>query len=251
MKFKALIFDINGTVSDILTTESKDEIYFYVANFLSYQGIKISGEQLCDEFWEINKRQRRESKEEFPEFSVIGIFDEIINRYATNFTESLPKDKLKWLPEYTAQAFRAATLLQLKLYPYVREVLDELKSEYKLAALSDGQSIWAVPELASVGLLDYFEPIIVSSDFGYRKPDNRMYSMVCEKLEIKPADAVMIGNDQYRDVWGGKMFGMETIFFKSNQGDQRMREIEPDYIIYKFADLINAINFLEEKLSKH
>jgi len=42
-----------------------------------------------------------------------------------------------------------------------------------LTAISDAQRLGPIPELNAVGLLDYFAPIIISGDLGYRKPDIR------------------------------------------------------------------------------
>ncbi|MCI7642882.1 MAG: HAD family hydrolase [Lentisphaeria bacterium] len=250
MKFKALIFDINGTVTDICTDESRDEIYRFTATLLSYQGVQIAAEELKDLFWLINKRQRRESAEEFPEFDVLGIFDEIIAKYATDYTFTLPAGKRKYLSIFISEAFRAATRLQLQLYPGVIEVMNQLKTNYRLAALSDGQSVWAHPELAAVGLDTYFNPIIISSDLGYRKPDVRMFELMLKKLSLNSDEVLFIGNDMYRDVFGAKQLGIESVFFKSNQGDQRNRGAEPDYIIYNFWELPKAVRFLEDKLNK-
>lgn len=244
---KALIFDINGTVTDIFTDESKDEVYRILSNLLDYQGIQLSPEKVRDLFWELNKRQRRESLEEYPEFDAAAIFREIIDTYATEYTRSLSLEKWAELPGFLAEVFRAATRCKLELYSGVREVLEYLAPRYRLAAISDGQSLWAVPELNSVGLLDYFHPLLVSSDFGYRKPDMRLYQEVLDELDVKADEVLFIGNDMYRDVWGPNQLGIKTVFFKSNQGDQKSRGVDPDYVIYRFTELPEAIRFLEEK----
>ena len=44
--------------------------------------------------------------------------------------------------------------------------------------------------------------------------------------------------------------GKYLLFFKSNQGDHSFHGAEPDYIIYHFRELVNAINYIhlqEEK----
>ena len=56
---KGLIFDINGTVTDILTNEGYDDIYRVMANLLDYQGITLSADEVRRLYFEINKRQRR------------------------------------------------------------------------------------------------------------------------------------------------------------------------------------------------
>ncbi len=91
---KGLIFDINGTVTDILTNEGYDDIYRVMANLLDYQGITLSADEVRRLYFEINKRQRRCSGEEFPEFDAAGVFREIIELYGTDYTFSMPKEKL-------------------------------------------------------------------------------------------------------------------------------------------------------------
>jgi hypothetical protein len=41
---------------------------------------------------------------------------------------------------------------------------------------------------------------------------------------------------------------MKTVFFKSNQGAQERDGVKPDYIIYNFPELTNAIRFFEKRL---
>lgn len=123
---RGVIFDINGTVIDILTNEGEENIYRVLSNFLDYQGIALSPDELRRLYFEINKRQRRESAEEYPEFDVKALFAEIVDRHATAFTHALPKPKRKVLPEVLAELFRAASRFRLEPYPDVRRVLDEL-----------------------------------------------------------------------------------------------------------------------------
>lgn len=243
---KGLIFDLNGTVINILTDESNKDIYRVMANLLNYQGVYLQADEVKKLFYEYNQKQRKQSLEEYPEFSVTEIFSDIIENYGSEFTKELPQQKLKFLPQFLAEAFRAAALFRLKLYPEVRETLDELKKQYRMAAVSDGQTAWAVPEMYALGLGNDFELVLVSGDFGFRKPDLRMYQIALEKMDLLPEEVIFIGNDMYRDVWGAHQAGMKTIFFQSNQGDHRPREVEADYIIYDFNQLFQAIDFLSK-----
>lgn len=243
---KGLIFDVNGTVSDILTNEGYDDLYRVMANLLAYQGIALTAGEVRRLYFEINRNQRRSSGEEFPEFDVVALFREIIERYGTDDTFAMPKEKLRFLPQFLAEVYRAASRFKLQLYPDVREVLSSLRGRYRMAALSDGQSVWALPELREVGLLEYFECFLISSDLGYRKPDPRMFEKILERMELAASEVLFIGNDMYRDVFGARRLGIKTVFFRSNQGEQRNMGAEPDYIIDHFAQLPEAVRFLEQ-----
>ena len=87
---------------------------------------------------------------------------------------------------------------------------------------------------------------MVSGDYGYRKPDSRLFAGAVKKMALPAEDIVFVGNDMYRDVYGAKNAGLKCIFFKSNQGEQKFCGREPDYIIYDFRQLVEAVDFLSE-----
>ena len=239
-KFKALLFDINGTVSNIYTSESDEELYRVTANFLKFHGVQISPGELKALYFDLNRQQRHESSEQFPEFDVEKIFQSVIDEYGADAACD------PGLAALAATVYRAASMYLLEPYTGVTEVLTMMKKNYRLAAVSDGQSLWARPELRMAGLDKFFEFAIVSGDHGFRKPDKRMFELALEKLEIAPHEAVYVGNDMYRDVFGCKNAGLKSIFFKSNQGEHAFAGAEPDYIIYNFNELPRAVEFLEQ-----
>ena len=247
MIIKGLIFDINGTVTDINTNEWHGEIYRILSNLLLYQGIALNEQQVRDLYYRLMKSQRAAGGEQHPEFNATGIFQEMIDQNATAYTLNLPAAKLEALPLFLAETFRAASLFRLKRYRGVTGTIKELHQHYQLAALSDGQSAWAVPELRAVGLLEYFSPVIVSGDHGFRKPDQRLFAMTLAAMQLQPHEVLFVGNDMHRDVFGAQQMGMKTVFFKSDQGQQYYQGTEPDYIIYNFPELLNAVRFFVEQ----
>jgi len=242
---KGLFFDLNGTVIDIMTNEYTDDLYRVMSNLLGYQGVFLAPDEVKRLFFENNKRQRKSSPEKYPEFDAVEIFREILEDCGTDYTRTLPETKLEVLPGFLAETFRAASRFRLQLYPDVLPVLNALREKYRLSALSDGQALWALPELRAVGLDGYFDPVIISSDLGCRKPDVRMFEMMLKKTGFHASEVLFIGNDMYRDVFGASQLGIKTVFFRSNQGEQRSMGAEPDYIIYRFSELPEAVRFLE------
>lgn len=247
MIVQGIIFDINGTLTDIHTNERHDDIYRVISNLLSYQGILLAPDAVNELYFQILKKQRAASAERHPEFDAVAIFREIITRHATGFTRRLAMDKLEQLPLFLAETFRAASRFRLQLYHGVEDTIKQLASRYRLAAISDGQKAYAIPELNAVGLSGYFESVTVSGDLGYRKPDNRMFERALATMKIAPAEVLFVGNDMYRDISGAKAAGMKTVFFQSNQGTHEKEGVEPDYIIYQFPELLNAVRFFEER----
>ena len=71
-----------------------------------------------------------------------------------------------------------------------------------------------------------------------------MFEGALKQMNLQADEVIFIGNDMYRDVYGANRAGIKTVFFQSNQGDQRSRGVEPDYIIYRFEELPQAVAFL-------
>ncbi len=245
MIVKGIIFDSNGTLSDIQTNEWHDDVYRVISNLLSYQGISLAPILVKDLYFQIMKNQRAAFDERYPEFDAIAIFREIVTRYSTDFTRGLPAEKIAQLPRLLAETYRAASRFQLQLYPGVEDTIRQLHLKYHLAIISDGQTAYAVPELNAVGLSDLFDPIIISGDFGYRKPDKRLFTAALTAMKMEPSEVLFVGNDMYRDVYGAQRLGIKTVFFKSNQGTLEKEGVKPDYNIYNFPELLNAIRFFE------
>jgi len=54
-----------------------------------------------------------------------------------------------------------------------------------------------------------------------------------------------VGNDPFRDVFGARQTGMRTILFSPNGPPPPPSfQVEPDYIIYRLADLPQAVDFV-------
>jgi putative hydrolase of the HAD superfamily len=244
MIIKAILFDINGTLIDINTDETNEEIFRTISHILTYQGIFMHRREVRDEYYQIMDVQRKTSQEKYPEFNVVELFREFLSRRLSARGVVRP-DKLKWLPIFLAEAYRGISLNRLQLYPGVLDVLNELRPRYKLAAISDAQSAWCLPEMRAVGIDGYFDPIIVSGDFGYRKPDPRLLTAALTGLRVAPENVLFVGNDMFRDVFAAKQQDIKTVFFSSNQGRKQAEGVKPDYIIYQFPEMRQAIEFFE------
>ena len=242
MDIRAVAFDVNGTLVRILTEDGIDQVFRSAAHFLTYQGIALHRHQVRDFYFQIMKEQLRASPEEYPEFDAIGIWRSIIEGHMTDFTRTLSVRKFEQMPLFLAEMSRGISRRRLGLYPHVREVLDVLRERHPLALVTDSQSAHARGELHQVGLLDYFDPIIVSGDHGYRKPDRRLFEFALHGMGVAARNALHVGNDMYRDIYGAQEVGMKTVMFDSDQGAKVHLDCVPDYTIADFRDLLKILD---------
>jgi len=249
MIIRGIIFDVNGTLIDILTDEGDEGIYRAIGHFLSYQGIYLHRGEVRDMYYQIMDQQRRASTEVHYEFDAVRVWREILELNSAA-AAALPPDKLTQMPLFLAEMYRGISRRRLQLYPGVKPVLDELHSRFKLAILSDAQRAWARPELRAVGIDSYFDPIVISGDYGFRKPDRRLFEAALAGMGLEAENVVFVGNDLYRDIFGAGQLRMKTVFFAPERVIEKMDGVAPDYIIYQFAELRQAIRFFERQGQK-
>lgn len=242
MDVRAIAFDVNGTLVDILTEDDRADIFRAAGHFLTYQGIDLRRHEVRDLYFKILKEQQTTSAEEHPEFDAAGIWRKIIEDHMTEFTRNLPAEKLAQMPLFLAEMYRGISRRHLRVYPYVGGVLDILRDRFPLAIVTDAQSAYARGELHKVGLLGYFDPIIVSGDYGYRKPDERLFQLALEGMGVAAEHALYVGNDMHRDIYGAREAGMTTVMFDSGQGTKEHRDSVADYRITDHRELLRILD---------
>jgi putative hydrolase of the HAD superfamily len=239
---RAIAFDVNGTLIEIETEDGMDEIFRAAGHFLTYQGIDMRRQHVRDLYFHLLKAQQKDSPEEHPEFDAVGIWRTIVEDHMTDFTRHLPAEKLAWMPVFLAEMSRGISRRRLRLYPHVRDVLDALRERLPLAVVTDGQSAWARGELHKVRVLDYFDPVVVSGDHGYRKPDPRLFQIALDAMGVSPEHAIYVGNDMHRDIYGAREVGMTTVMFTSDQGTKEHGDCVADYTIDDHRELLEILD---------
>ncbi|HST83649.1 MAG TPA: HAD family hydrolase [Kineosporiaceae bacterium] len=242
MDIRAIAFDVNGTLVRILTEDDAAQIFRAAGHFLTYQGIDLRRHQVRDLYFQLMKEQQKSSPEEHPEYDAVAIWRTIIERHQTEFTRALPAEKLSQMPLFLAEMSRGISRHRLRLYPHVRTVLQVLHERFPLALVTDAQSAYARGELHKVGLLDYFDPIVVSGDHGYRKPDKRLFQLALDELGMPAENTLYIGNDMHRDIYGAQSAGMPTVMFDSDQGTKHHGDCVPDHTITDWRELLEILD---------
>jgi putative hydrolase of the HAD superfamily len=245
MSIKGILFDLYGTLIDIETDESMEEIYRGIAHFLTYQGIYLHRWDVRDLYYRIMKEQKERSTEEHPEIEVVSIWDTFLRQQGMESAVSR-----KELAMTLAQLYRGISRKRLQLYPSVKGTLDELKSTHALALISDAQPCYAFPEIRAVSLDGYFDPIIISAEYGFRKPDPRLIQEALQRMSLTPEEVLYVGNDMYRDIYGANRLGIKTIHFVANQGARSYGDTTADYVVTRFEDVLAGVGVLSQSLQK-
>ena len=243
MAIKGILFDLYGTLIDIETDESLEEIYRAIAHYLTYQGVYLHRWEVRDRYYQIMKQQKEESGEEYPEIDVEGIWNTFLEQEGIKAAPAR-RDLVRILVHF----YRGISRKRLQLYPDVKRVLDDLQPHYRMALISDAQPSYALPEIKAVGLDGYFDPIIISAYYGFRKPDRRLIEKSLDIMKLIPAEVIYVGNDMYRDIYGASRLGLKTIIIDSNQGVKSYENVIPDYFAPRFEDILKGVEAIKKSL---
>ncbi|MEA5117868.1 MAG: HAD family hydrolase, partial [Propionicimonas sp.] len=90
-----------------------------------------------------------------------------------------------------------------RAFPGAAELIDRaLAAGCRVGVLTNGEETQQREKLAAIGLLSAQVPVFASSALGCAKPDARAFVLACQGLGSPPAQTVMVGDDQAKDVLG-------------------------------------------------
>jgi putative hydrolase of the HAD superfamily len=90
--------------------------------------------------------------------------------------------------------------------------LDELRDSYTLGLITNGVSCLQREKLATAGLSEYFDVVVVSAEFGVGKPDPSIFEHALSLLGSDPEHTVMIGDSLTRDIDGAIAAGLDGVW---------------------------------------
>ena len=224
------IFDLYGTLVDIRTSEEKQVLWKKLNLVYGYYGADYSPQTLQEAYLSLVSSKEKEknsdmvhySHEAYPEIPIEEVFAELYTNKGVN-----PSSELVL---HTGQMFRALSTSHIKLYAGAEELLQALSNAGKrIFLLSNAQRIFTEYELKYLKIHDCFDGIMISSDYGIKKPDKRFFQLLLDKYQINPEQALMIGNDLDSDIVGAKGVGIDTFYIHSNISPALIGETDADY----------------------
>jgi putative hydrolase of the HAD superfamily len=219
-KIRAIIFDCYSTLIDIKTNEEKDEIFHHLSLYLQYYGAKLNARKLKSALQHEKERYFKSTQERYPEIDIEVVFRNILKKegvYNAFLTESCCK------------LFRVLSREKFQLFPDSLPVLEDMeKNGYPVAIISDAQKVFCLDEGDILGISRYFKFILLSTFYGFRKPDPRLFRIAGALLNVPLEEVVYVGNDPETDVKGAKQVNMQAVLL-DRKSDFRNPEPEPDF----------------------
>lgn len=72
------------------------------------------------------------------------------------------------------------------------------------------------PLLRALNCDHWFDAVAVSAEVAAEKPNPTIFLRACELLDVKPEDAVHVGDDRRNDIWGARDAGCDAWLWGSD-----------------------------------
>lgn len=202
-----LLFDVFKTLLLFDGDHVDDATFVHLASWLCYRQIATSPQVLQQRYMAITQAQLAAAPGQSPDVDVLVVWDAVLAELGVS------QVRRRKLVVELALVYRQITTRQIEVWPGTFEMLDACRG-FRLAIASNTQRAYTEPELRMLGLWDYFERVIFSSDVKACKPDTAIFERALVELDVTPDRVVYIGDNPYDDVLGAGQLGIPTILLE-------------------------------------
>ncbi|MBI2070456.1 MAG: HAD-IA family hydrolase [Elusimicrobia bacterium] len=222
---KAIVFDIDNTLVNFM--RMKRHAVDAAVEAMLDAGLPGVKQELVDKIFQVYWREGIENQQ---------IFDKVL-------VELLGRVDHRILAAGIL-GYRRAKDAYLAVYPHVHPTLTNLaRLGIKMGVVSDAPKLQVFMRIVGLGLAHYFDAVVTFDDTGERKPSPKPFRLVLEKLNVQPAEAIMIGDWAERDMVGAKGVGMTAVFAK--YGDEFNKGSGgADYEVMDIGELVAIVRSL-------
>ncbi len=136
-----------------------------------------------------------------------------------------------------------------KPFDDVIPTLEELKKDYKLVLLSNTDNFSLQQVMDKFDLAKYFDKIYLSCETGYLKHNPESFKMIFKDFNIKPEEALMVGDSPQSDLKSAEAAGVRAVLIDRKGWSKDKEGIQNK--IHSLKDLrkfIESIDSNEEKV---
>lgn len=151
-------------------------------------------------------------------------------------------------PESLARA-QELSRVHMELLAAAAEVPDDHRSllvavheEYAVALVSNfDHAPTARAILKRCDIEAYFDTVLISDEFGWRKPHRSIFAAALERLGVKPQEALFVGDSPVDDVGGAKAASLEVVWISRDGREYPAGVPVPDFVVRSLCEIKDII----------
>ncbi len=198
----AVLFDLYGTLVDIVLDESSPSFWEAVATQLESSRVEVLPRQLQVRYLELCQAEVSRGGQRH-------LLDRVFRQLLLGAERPSSRSDVERLAAF----FRASSTRVFEVKPYAEPILAAIRrSGCRIGLISNTEAVLTRFDLHRSGLSSCFDAIVLSSDVGVVKPDPRIFSWGLGRLRVAPSRAVFVGNDVSADIAGAQQAGLRAVF---------------------------------------
>jgi putative hydrolase of the HAD superfamily len=252
MTIQAVFFDMGGTIETFwYTRDVRLEATPGIQNMLLAAGIDLhlNTEQLYDLITDGLVRYHHWRTQTLKELPPLWVWrDYILSGYPVDHK------KLDAIAE-ALTVYIETHYYRREMRPEIPKVLDIIqKMGLKIGLISNVSSRGQVPcNLEKYGIRHYFDPIVLSSIYGRRKPDPAIFHYAARMARVPAGSCVYVGDRVARDIVGARKAGYKLAIqinhdFKHGEADEGA---PADAVIFRMTELVDILQTEISRFTKN
>ena len=126
----------------------------------------------------------------------------------------------------------------LRLFDDSIKCIKYCKKKYLLALVTEGRNISDINDLLiSLKINRFFCVILHTKNTRLNKADGSAFRHIIQKLNIKPSEALIVGDVPYTDIRGASVLGIPSVRIRRGKYKDLVEEYESDFATYEITSL--------------
>jgi len=125
--------------------------------------------------------------------------------------------------------------------PGALALLKALKPHYRIGVVTNNRTLEQQEKLAQLGMTHLIDALITSEDVGVTKPNPRIYQVALERLQSRPAETVMVGDNWVADVVGALEAGIRPVWLNRFAGTRLPADVTELTSLEPLDDVLQKI----------
>ncbi len=239
---KAVFFDFYNTLVSVEDDESDLRNFEAVRNYLTTTWLHGAqcppAEELRETYFRVIQEMLDGSREEYPDVDLELVWAETCERLKIGLPPILIHQNNRQRMREIMRVFRRSAVKRFEMFAGAKEAMVALKAHnIRIGIISDAQTAYVESELERLQILPLIDCFLVSAHFRIRKPEMQFFNEGLRGVGARPEEAVFVGDDMFRDIFGAKRVGMRTIYKPSEYGCSFYEGCVPDEVVTDFWKL--------------
>lgn len=125
--------------------------------------------------------------------------------------------------------------------PGLNEALSRLAQNYRIGVITNFVADIQYQKLEQLGIDHLITCLVTSEEVGCEKPDQKIFLAACKKMQLRPEELCMVGDDLAADIMPAQHLGMETYWLTPE-----LSTTQPEHSLFKTC---STFYDLEKRLS--